>query len=160
MAPTKTFNLAGIKFSFAVIENTELRDRFCCARAGLVGGYGVFGNVAALAAYRDGRPWMTNLLRYLEGNRDYLLEYVRSCLPGISAGPIEGTYLAWLDCRQAGLPGTPYEFFLGTARVGLNDGATFGRGGDGFCRLNFGCPRATLAEALDRMRRAVEVARA
>jgi len=160
MAPTKTFNLAGIKFSFAVVENAELRDRFCAARAGLVGGYGVFGNVAALAAYQHGRPWMNELLRYLEGNRDYLLEYVRSCLPGIVAGPIEGTYLAWLDCRLAGLPGNPQEFFLKAAGVGLNDGVAFGRGGEGFCRLNFGCPRATLAEALDRMQRALEAAHA
>lgn len=160
MAPTKTFNLAGIKFSFAVIENRALREQVCAARAGLVGGYGVFGNVAALAAYRHGRPWLNALLRYLQGNRDYLLEYVRSCLPGISAGPIEGTYLAWLDCRQAGLPGNPQQFFLEQARVGLNDGAAFGRGGEGFCRLNFGCPRATLAEALDRMRIALEAARA
>ncbi len=69
---------------------------------------------------------------------------------------MEGTYLAWLDCRQAGIPGKPSDFFLKEARVGMNDGAWFGAGGEGFVRLNFGCPRATLAEALGRMERALE----
>jgi cystathionine beta-lyase len=68
----------------------------------------------------------------------------------------EGTYLAWLDCRDAGLPASPHEFFLQRARVAMNEGATFGRGGEGFVRLNFGCPRATLEEALERMRAALQ----
>lgn len=156
LAPTKTFNVAGLKCSVAVVENPELRDNLCTARAGLVGGVGVIGYVAALAAYRDGRPWLDELVRYLEDNRDYLVQYARSHLPGIHVAAPEGTYLAWLDCRQAGLPTNPYDFFLEQARVALNDGQVFGRGGEGFCRLNFGCPRATLTEALDRMRAAVE----
>ena len=78
-------------------------------------------------------------------------------LPGISMSPMEGTYLAWLDCREAGIAGKPAEFFLKHARVGLNDGAWFGREGEGFVRLNFGCPRATLAEALERMAEALEL---
>lgn len=90
-------------------------------------------------------------MRYLEANRDFVLEHVRAHLPGVAVGKPEGTYLAWLDCRRAGIPGNPHEFFLQKARVALNDGATFGRGGEGFVRLNFGCPRSTLAEALDRM---------
>ena len=84
------------------------------------------------------------------------MQYVSEHLPGIRMSPMEGTYLAWLDCREAGIPGIPGEFFLKQARVGLNDGAWFGEAGKGFVRLNFGCPRATLVEALERMEEALE----
>ena len=156
IAPSKTFNVAGLKCAAAIIENAELRDRFCAARAGLVGGANIMGYIATMAAYRGGRPWLDELLCYLEGNRDLLLQYVAEHLPGIEMGRPEGTYLAWLDCRKAGLPGNPHEFFLQRARVALNDGAPFGKGGEGFVRLNFACPRATLLEALDRMRQAMQ----
>jgi len=159
IAPSKTFNVAGLKCAVAIVEDAALRDRYCVARAGLVGSVSVMGYVAAMAAYRDGRPWLDEALRYLEGNRDLLLQYVPEHMPGIEVGRPEGTYLAWLDCRQAGLPGNPHEFFLKQARVALNDGEPFGRGGEGFVRLNFGCPRATLAEALDRMRQAMQTLR-
>jgi cystathionine beta-lyase len=155
MAPSKTYNLAGLKCSVAVVENAELREKINAAKVDLVPGISVFGCVAALAAYRDGQPWLQELLRYLEANRDFVLEYVDAHLPGITAGKPEGTYLAWLDCRQSGISGDPHEFFLEKARVALNDGQTFGRGGEGFVRLNFGCPRSTLVEALDRMKDAL-----
>ena len=157
IAASKTFNVAGLKCAVAIVENAELRDRFCAARAGLVGSVGIMGYTATLAAYRDGRPWLDEAVRYLEGNRDLLLHYVAEHMPGIEVGRPEGTYLAWLDCRQAGLPGNPHEFFLQQAKVALNDGGPFGKGGEGFVRLNFGCPRATLAEALDRMQQAMHV---
>ena len=115
------------------------------------------GPVAALAAYRDGGDWLDQLLVYLEANRNYLYEYVKNELPGISMVLPEGTYLAWLDCREAGIEGSPCEFFLEKARVGLNDGVIFGKGGEGFVRLNFGCPRAVLTEALQRMKQALQV---
>jgi cystathionine beta-lyase len=116
----------------------------------------ILGYTAMLAAYRDGQPWLDELLRYLEGNRDYLVQYVRTHLPGVQVGVPEGTYLAWLDCRGAGIPGDdPYTFFLERARVGFSDGTTFGRGGKGFVRLNFGCPRAMLTDGLERMRKAL-----
>jgi cystathionine beta-lyase len=157
MAPSKTFNLAGLKAAFAVIPDAALRERFTAARADLVQIANVLGYTALIAAYRDGGPWLEALLRYLEANRDFLVEYVRKELPGVRVAPPEGTYLAWLDCREAGIPGgDPYTFFLERARVALNDGLTFGRGGAGFVRLNFGCPRATLVEGLRRMRQALE----
>ena len=112
------------------------------------------GYVAALAAYRDGQPWLDHLLTYLESNLDYLVQAVDD-LPGISMARPEGTHLAWLDCRQAGIPGNPHRFFLQEAKVAVNDGSTFGQGGEGFVRLNFGCPRATLVEALDRIQAAL-----
>jgi cystathionine beta-lyase len=157
MAPSKSFNLPGLKCAVAIIPNASLREKFVAARLDLVRAVNVLGYTAALAAYRDGQPWLDALLRYLEANRDFVVESVRSKLPGVSAAASEATYLAWLDCREADLPdGDPYTFFLDKARVALNDGKTFGRGGAGFVRLNFACPRATLAEGLDRMRHALE----
>ena len=113
------------------------------------------GWVAALAAYREGQDWLDQVLVYLEANRDFMFDFVMKELPGLRMTRPEGTYLAWLDCRQAGIEGNPYEFFLHNARVALSDGAPFGRGGEGFVRLNFGCPRAMLTEALERMKKAL-----
>jgi len=155
IAPSKTYNIAGLECSVAIIQDAELRRQFQAARKHLVGGPNVMGFVAALAAYRDGQEWLEQCLHYLEGNYRFLMRYVAEHLPGITMSPMEGTFLAWLDCRQAGLPCNPFEFFLQEARVGLNDGATFGRGGAGFVRLNFACPRAILVEGLDKMRMAL-----
>jgi cystathionine beta-lyase len=89
------------------------------------------------------------------------VQYVRSRLPGVSVFPPEATYLAWLDCTNAGEAARdPFTFFLERARVALNDGTLFGPGGTGFVRLNFGCPRPLLAQALDRMREALTADRA
>ena len=155
MAPSKTFNLAGLKVSVAVIPHAPLRERFLAARGDYVQAQvNVLGYVAAFAAYRDGDAWLGELLRYLEANRDYLADYVRRHLPGIAMTPPEGTYLAWLDCRGAGpAAADPFTFFLERAKVAFNDGALFGRGGPGFVRLNFGSPRSILTEGLERMRR-------
>ena len=159
MAPSKTFNLAGLKCSMAIITDRTLRDRFVAGRADMVQAVNILGYAAALAAYRDGQPWLDDLLRYLETNRDLLVRFVRDRLPGVSMVPPEGTYLAWLDCRAADGPARdPFTFFLERARVALNDGALFGRNGQGFVRLNFGCPRAVLEQALDRMRGALREA--
>jgi cystathionine beta-lyase len=156
MAPSKTFNLAGLKSSIAIIPNAALRERFVAAQVDLVKAVNVLGYTATLAAYRDGQPWLDELLRYLEANRDFVAEYVKTRLPGVGMARPEATYLAWLDCRGARLPkNDPYTFFLDTAKVALNDGATFGRPGQGFVRLNFGCPRSILAEGLERMRGAL-----
>ncbi len=160
MAPSKTFNIAGLECSVAIIQNPALREKVQSARRGVVGGVNVLGLVAGLAAYKDGQPWLSALLRYLEGNRDYLYDFVQRELPGVRMSRPEGTYLAWLDCRDAGIPGSAYEFFLERARVALNPGETFGSGGRGFVRLNFGCPRRMLQDALERMRNALVEARA
>lgn len=156
MAPSKTYNIAGLHCSVAVIPNGELRKKFNAAKRGLVPGVTLLAQVAALAAYRDGQPWLEAVMDYLEANRDFLLEQVRDTLPGITMHKPEGTYLAWLDCREAGIPGSPHEFFLNEAQVAFNEGASFGRGGEGFIRLNFGCPRATLEQALTQMRAALQ----
>jgi cysteine-S-conjugate beta-lyase len=155
IAPSKTYNIAGLECSVAIIQNADLRKQFQAARKHLVGGPNIMGFVAALAAYRDGQEWLDQCLSYLEGNYNFLMRYVAEQLPGISMSPMEGTFLSWLDCRQAGIAGNPFEFFMSKARVGLNDGCTFGRGGEGFVRLNFACPRPILVEALDKMRAAL-----
>ena len=156
MAPSKTYNIAGIHASVAIIQDGDLRKRFEAARADMVPRLDVLGHTAMLAAYRDGGEWLDQALRYLEANRDYLFETVAAGnLPGLTIAKPEGTYLAWLDCREAGLPGNAHRFFLKEAGVALNDGATFGAGGEGFVRLNFACPRAILVEALERMREAL-----
>jgi len=155
MAPSKTYNVPGLKCSVAIVQNEELREKLTCTHTGLVHGVNILGYTAALAAYRDGQPWLDEVLRYVEANLDWLLEAVESDLPGISMSRPEGTYLAWLNCREAGIPGNPSEFLLERARVAVNDGAWFGQGGEGFVRLNFACPRSVLAEALGRMEAAM-----
>ncbi|MCC7354231.1 MAG: PatB family C-S lyase [Anaerolineae bacterium] len=156
MSPSKTFNLAGLGCAFAVAQNPEIMKRVQSAAAGIVPHVNVLGYVAALAAYREGQSWLDEVLAYLTANRDYLVDFIQEHLSAIATTKPEGTYLAWLDCRNAGIPGNPFRFFLDQAKVALDDGARFGPGGEGFVRLNFGCPRATLAQALARMREAVE----
>ena len=154
IAPSKTFNVPGLQASIAIVQNMELRERFQAARQNLVSGINALGLVAMRAAYSEGQEWLDQLLTYLEGNRDFLYDFVRNELPDFNMAKPEGTYLAWIDCRGANLE-KPYEFFLNNARVALSDGAIFGAGGQGFVRLNFGCPRATLEEALQRMKQAL-----
>ncbi len=156
MAPSKTFNLPGLYCSFAIVEDTELRQRYVKAGKGLLSHVNLFGYQAALAAYQHAQEWLSELLVYLQENRDFLYDYVQQNLPGMRMAKPEGSYLAWLDCRTLNLQPNPYEFFLKQARVALNDGAMFGPGGEGFVRLNFGCPRATLVEALERMKDAMQ----
>jgi len=156
MAPSKTFNLPGLKCAVAIVPNATLRERLTTAMGDLMSKPNILGHTAAVAAYREGDEWLEALLRYLAANRDVLADYVRTKLPGVTVAPIEGTYLAWLDCRGARIPGgDPYTFFLERAKVAFNDGKLFGPGGDGFVRLNFGCPRSLLTEGLERMRRAL-----
>jgi cystathionine beta-lyase len=150
IAPSKTFNLPGLKCAVAVVPNKTLRDRLAAPIGDLVPKINVLGHTAAVAAYRDGAEWLDALLRYLEGNRDFLVREVAHRLPGVRMAAAEATYLAWLDCRDIGLV-DPYTFFLEEAKVALNDGRAFGPGGEGFVRLNFGCPRALLADGVARM---------
>ncbi len=158
MAPSKTYNLAGLHCSFAIISNATLRERFIAQRLDLVHRMvNILGYTATLAAYRDGQEWLDQVLHYLQANRDAVEAYVKSHLPRVTMYTPEGTYLAWLDCRQAGIPdNNPHAFFMQQARVALNNGLDFGADGAGFVRLNFACPRARLISALDRMRDALQ----
>jgi cystathionine beta-lyase len=157
IAPSKTFNLPGLQCSVAIIPNTAVRERYLAAGAGLVTWVNVMGLIAAEAAYRHGDEWLEQLLVYLEANRDTVTRFVAAELPGVSMAVPEATYLAWLDCRASGLS-QPCQCFLDLARVACSDGAQFGPGGEGFVRLNFGCPRPMLVEALERMKGALVAA--
>ena len=156
MAPSKTYNLAGLHCGFAVIPNPKLRAQWQAFAHGLIPSVNIMGHVAALAAFQDGQEWLDQVLAYLTGNRDFVAQYLKEKIPLVRMTKMEATYLAWLDCRDLGIPGNPFEFFLKQAKVALNDGSEFGKGGEGFVRLNFACPRTTLAKALDRMVSAVK----
>jgi cystathionine beta-lyase len=156
MAPSKTYNLAGLRCGFAVIQDKSLGETWKRTTQGLNPGMNSMGQIAALAGYQEGQEWLNQVLAYLTENRDFLYRYVAEKLPGVRMSRMEGTYLAWLDCRNAGIAGNPFQFFLNKAGVALNDGAEFGREGEGFVRLNFACPRKTLTEALGRMSTALQ----
>jgi cysteine-S-conjugate beta-lyase len=151
MAPSKTYNIPGLGCSFAIISDPELRRRFERAGRGVTAEVNPFGYVAAEAAYRHGEPWRQALLGYLRGNRDFLAYFLRRELPEIQLTPLDATYLAWLNVEALGLPNA--HAFFEQAGVGLSDGAWYS--GPGHLRMNLGCTRATLTEALERMRRAV-----
>lgn len=154
MAPSKTFNIAGLGCSFAIVQNAQLRKQVKRAAAGIIPEVNILGLVAAIAAYEHGDPWLQDVLRYLAANRDYVQQFVQTQLPDIRATVPEATYLTWLDCRAL-THDNPHQFFLQQAQVALNDGVTFGAGGEGFVRLNFGCPRSTLEQALQRLKQAL-----
>ncbi|NIA20523.1 MAG: putative C-S lyase [Anaerolineaceae bacterium] len=149
MAPSKTFNLPGLHCAFAIIPGVELREALNKAKKGLVPEVSIFGYTGALAAYRHGRQWHRALLAYLRGNRE-VVERMIGQAPGLEMAHVEATYLAWIDVR--GLERDNAVAFFEAAGVGLSDGGDFGL--PGFVRLNFGCPRSRLIEALNRMRRA------
>jgi len=151
MAPSKTFNIPGLGCSFAIIEDADLRAKFNKAHHGIVPGTNVMGYTACLAAYRDCEPWRLALIDYLRGNEQLVYSTINEEIAGLSMDHVEATYLAWIDTRPLGLP-KPDRFFE-QAGVGLSDGRHFL--GEGFVRLNFGCPRSTLRAGLERMKRAV-----
>jgi cystathionine beta-lyase len=156
-APSKTFNVAGLSTSVYLAQNAEMKQRLSQSMRMLLGHPNILGLYAALAAYRDGGAWLDEVLQYLEINRNLMFDFVSDELPGINMWRPEGTYLSWLDCRGMNLDTSPQNFFLEEARVGLNNGADFGEGGEGFVRLNFACPRSILEEGLSRMRGAVRL---
>ncbi len=151
MSPSKTFNLPSLGFAFAVIADPGLRERFTAGGAGLLPFPGCFAIAGAEAAYREGGPWLAELLEHLRGNRDLVEEAVARSLPGVRTTHVEATYLTWLDVRPLRLPDAARACL--DAGVALSDGATFGA--PGHLRLNFACPRSTLHEALKRLVRAL-----
>jgi cystathionine beta-lyase len=153
MSPSKTYNIPGLACAFAVIPDGRLRTQFVRAMQGIVPEMSVLGLAACEAALRDSEPWRQALLAYLRGNRDYLADFVTRELPGVKMTPCEATYLAWLDLSALALE-APGRFFEQHG-VGLADGVQYGVPPGRFVRLNFGCPRKILVEALARMQRAL-----
>ena len=158
MAPSKTFNVPGLGVSFAIIQNPALRKQFEAAMAGIVPHVNILGMVAAEAAYTECDDWLQALQSYLTANRDFAVRYVEAHMPGVNTTNPEATYLLWLDLRGAGLGEKPADRLLQDAKLAVNEGSWFGAGGEGFVRLNFGCPRSTLEDGLARIRAVVEQA--
>jgi cysteine-S-conjugate beta-lyase len=158
IAPSKTFNLAGMATSALIIPNEELRRKFSETIENLHISLGtLFGNVASQAAYTHGDQWLGELLEYLRRNLDMAELYFRKHIPRITMLRPEATYMIWLDCRELGLSDDELrDFMIKKARLGLNEGRTFGPGGEGFMRMNIACPLVTLKEALERLKAAVE----
>ncbi|MDE2584797.1 MAG: PatB family C-S lyase [Betaproteobacteria bacterium] len=150
MAPSKTYNIPGLSCAFAIIPDAQIRHRFSRAMAGIVPHVNVLGLAACGAAYALGAPWRTALLDYLRGNRERVIQAV-AAMPGLATTTPEATYLAWIDARELGWesPGRHLE----AVGLGVSDGLEFGA--PGWFRLNFGCPRSTLDEALGRLRRSL-----
>jgi cystathionine beta-lyase len=146
MAPSKTFNIPGLSCAYAVISDDALRRRFKRAIDGIVPHNNVLGLIAAQAAFQNGGEWLRELILYLRANRDLVHQTING-LPPFEMGPVEATYLAWIDVKRLDLP-RPARWFE-AAGVGLSDGMAFD--GPGFMRLNFGCPRKLLVRALDRI---------
>jgi cysteine-S-conjugate beta-lyase len=155
MSPSKTYNIAGLDCGYAIIKNLRLRKQWRDFSSGIIPGVNIMGHTAAVAALKEGNEWLEQVLIYLQKNRDFLSESLRDRMPALRMCKVEATYLAWIDCSDAGIEGNPSEFFLKVARVALNDGLEFGKAGDNFVRLNFACPRERLREALSRMERAI-----
>jgi cystathionine beta-lyase len=158
MAPSKTFNLAGLVASSIIIPNDNLRKKFIETTGDeIMGDVNVLGLVAMEAAYRHGDEWLEQVLKYLQENLEFLKEFVKEKIPEIKLIEPEGTYLAWLDFRSLGMNAEELSWFLrNRARVGLDDGYLFGPSGTGFERLNFACPRSILKEGLVRIERAIK----
>jgi len=158
IAPSKTFNTAGLSTAAVIVPNPDLHKRFEDEeeRSGFDLG-NALGIVAFEAAYRHGEDWLEELLPYLEANVDFMAGFLAERLPRIKLIRPEGTYLALLDCRGLGIdPESLNDFFLRQAGVYFSDGKIFGPESAGFVRINFGCPRAQLREALERIERAVK----
>jgi cystathionine beta-lyase len=157
-AASKTFNLAGLSVAYMMIRDPALRETYRKASDPLhVEALNPFGLVATEAAFRDGEPWLAALLEYLWGNYEFLKDFLARKLPRVKAGPLEGTYLAWLDFRDYGFSAQDLkDCMIQKAGLALNDGPMFGPGGEGFQRMNLACPRAVLGEALARLRAALE----
>ena len=156
-SPSKAFNLPGLSFSFAVVQDDDLRARYQAFLGGRLPHANAFGMVAGLAAYRDSGEWLAANLAYLRENRDFAFDYMSDCLPQIGLTRPAGTYMQWLDFGWLPLPEetSPQQFFADEARVSVS-GGWFGPGDAGFVRLTFATPRAILQDGLERMRAAVE----
>ena len=157
-APTKTFNFAGIVSSYAIIPNEDLRRAyFHWLYAMELDEPNMFAPIATVAAFRKGEPWRQELLKQIEKNIDYVVDFCEGNIPQIKALRPQASFLVWLDCRELKLSRRQLdELFENKAGLALNDGEMFGEGGAGYMRINVGCPQQTLTEALTRLQTAVE----
>lgn len=157
VAPSKTFNMPGLGLSALVVPDPARRQALKTVFDSMhMSQCNPFSVTGFEAGYRNGAPWLDELLPYLQANRDFVAAHLRHRLPEIAVTEPEGSYLLWLDCRALALTDPELKrFFIEEAGIGMNPGISFGDAGHGFMRMNVGCPRAVLAEALERMEQAV-----
>lgn len=157
VSATKTFNLAGLQASTTIFPNLEMKQKFDDYWNKLdIHRNNAFSSVAMEAAYKEGEEWLEQLLEYLSGNFDFIKEYCQTYIPKIKPNIPDATYLVWLDCRELGMDNEElHRFMIQDAKLGLNDGNTFGHHLNGFMRLNAACPRSVLQKALEQLQNAV-----
>lgn len=158
IAPSKTFNLAGLASSVTIISNERLRLRFNeVLEQWHVGMGNLFGIVALESAFNSGDQWLDELLEYVNDNINYFSDYIRNHIPEITFIKPEGTYLIWIDFSKLGMNDKDLnEFIIKEAKLGLNKGTMFGPGGEGYMRMNLACPKETLNKALEQLNTAIE----
>lgn len=156
-SPSKTFNIAGIVSSYAIVPEQELREKFYgYLSANEYNDPPIFSPIATIAAFRNGEQWRKEMLEYVEGNILALEQYCRQYIPEIKPLRPQASFLVWLDCRALGLAHEQLvSLFVDKAGLALNDGEMFGQGGQGFMRMNAACPRSQLLRALDSLGRAI-----
>lgn len=157
MAPSKTFNIPGLSSSFFVCKNEGLRNKFqkYMDLAELNHG-NIFAITAAIAAYENGEHWLNSLTEYLQKNIDYVKDFLSANIPEIKPVIPQASYLIWLDCKDLNLSDNDLKkLFLNKAKLILNPGTTFGPGGEGFMRINIGCPMSTIVKAMSRLKSAL-----
>jgi cystathionine beta-lyase len=157
-APTKTFNIAGIISAYAIVPNKKIRDVFYqWMSANELDEAHIFAHIATIAAYRHGEEWRRQMLRYVEDNIRYVEDFCRENLPGIRPLRPQASFLVWLNCRGLHLGHDQLlDLFVDKAHLALNDGEMFGPGGEGFMRLNVGCPRELVRQALTQLQCALQ----
>lgn len=157
-APSKTFNIAGIVSSYTIVPDEKLRDRFFSwLTANEFDTPTMFATIATTAAFKEGEEWRREMLEYVQGNIDYVIEYCAEHIPQIKPRRPQASFLIWLDCRGLGLSHDALiELFVKKARLALNDGEMFGPGGEGFMRLNIASPRSVIRQALEQLKEAID----
>lgn len=156
-APSKTFNIAGVVASYAIVSNDAIREKFFGWMEGNeLNQPNIFATIATIAAFENGEAWRQKMIAYVEENINFTIEFCREHIPQIVAVRPDASFLVWLDCRALNLSHDELiDLFLNKAKLALNDGAIFGKGGDGFMRFNVGTPRATLHQALKQLQEAL-----
>jgi cystathionine beta-lyase len=153
IAPSKTFNLAGLQTSAVICSNAEMLKKFTQTMESFhIEGGNIFGAIALETAYTKGEEWLEQLLDYIQENANFAKNFIEKNIPKIKVVNLEATYLLWLDCRELNIPNKELKnIFVNQANVGMNDGRMFGTGGDGFFRMNIACPRSILEKALEQI---------
>ncbi len=156
MSPSKAFNMPGLSSSYCIIENSEIRKKFSTfLNASELSEGHIFAFISVVAAYEQGTEWLNQLLNYIQGNIDFMDEYLQKNMPLIKIIRPQASYLIFMDCRKLRFTQKELvDFFVDKAHLALNDGAMFGKGGTGFMRINAGCPKAILEKALKQLQTA------